>query len=148
MRRHLTMPGSAGVLRCPACQEFIGVDSRQCRFCGAPIDTDKAKNLASKQGLLDDAIGGARNIKIMAPSLALIALLTPVIGLIYPIVVFIIIEILAIRWLVRYKDIRATQLVRLRRQILAIIALPIVLGPVLLVLVAQFWSGFQAGMLR
>jgi hypothetical protein len=108
---------SAGVFRCPSCSEFISVTAKECRFCGTPVDAEEAIDRARAQSELDNAIGGARTIKLMAPPLLILIPLTILLGLIYSLVLSAILEVMVVRWLFRFHEVQAPEVRRFRTQV-------------------------------
>ena len=104
----------AGVFRCPSCNEFIATDASQCRFCNASVNVEEAQRLTRKQGELDDAISGARSIRIMGPMMLVFIPLTILVSLLFPVGLSAILEFMTIRWLIRYADVKAPEVKRLR----------------------------------
>jgi hypothetical protein len=128
------MANTGGVFRCPSCKEFISTGVNECRFCGAAVNAEEAKSLTRKQGELDDAIGGARTIKLMGPMILVLIPLTTLVSLLFPVGLSVILEYMTIRWLIRFAKVKTPEVQRLRWQV----GLFAVLGLVAFVITALF----------
>jgi hypothetical protein len=111
------MAKTGGVFRCPSCKEFISVDAKECRFCSAPVNSEDAIDLTRAQSELDNAIGGARTIKLMAPPLLILIPLTVLFGLLYTVVLSVILEVMVVSWLFRFHEVQAPEVRRLRTHV-------------------------------
>jgi len=135
---------TAGVFRCASCKEFISVDAGACRFCGVAVNAEEAENLSHRQSDLDKAISGARTIKYMfLPFLILIPVTSIVLSPAWPVVLTAIIEVMCVRWLTGFRDVRTPEVARLRGHVWGIalvifVALVLVMfGVVGLILMAR-----------
>jgi hypothetical protein len=111
------MAKSGGVFRCVSCAEFISVSAKECRFCGAAVNAEDAIDRARAQSELDNAIGGARTIRLMGPPLLILIPLTILLGLLYSLVLFVILEVMVVSWLFRFQEVQAPEVRRLRTQV-------------------------------
>lgn len=115
---------TAGVFRCPSCKEFISVEAGVCRFCGVPVKAEDAQNLSRRQSDLDNAISGARTIKyVFLPFLILIPVTGIVLSPLWPVVLTAIIEVMCVRWLTVFRDVRTPEVARLRGHVWGIVLL-------------------------
>ena len=128
-----------GVFRCTSCNEFISVSATQCRFCGASVNAEEAKRLTLKQSELDEAISGARTIKVMGPMILVFIPLTIFVNLYFPIGLSVILEFMTIRWLIRFANVKAPEVQRLKPQV----ALFTVLGAVAFAVVALVLAAYS-----
>lgn len=133
-----------GVFRCASCNEFISASATQCRFCGASVNVEEAKRLTLKQGELDEAIAGARTIKVMGPMLLVFIPLTIFVSLLFPIGLSIILEFMTIRWLIRFANLKNPEVQRMKSQV----ALFVVLGAIEFAVAALFFLGIFSAALR
>lgn len=128
---------TAGVFRCPSCKEFISLEAGSCRFCGVPVNAAQAEDLTRKQTELDNAIGHARTIKLMLPPvLILIPLVGLVLNLFWATVLAVVAEIMCVRWLTTFRNVRTPEVRRLRIHVWLIAFLTIAVLVLFLVVVA------------
>jgi hypothetical protein len=107
-----------GVFRCPSCNEFISVGATQCRFCGASVNPEDARDRARAQSELDNAIGGARTIRLMGPPILILIPVTVLLGWLYSLVLSVILQVMVVSWLSNYRKVQAPEVKRLKRQVL------------------------------
>jgi hypothetical protein len=81
------------------------------------VDAEEAIDRARAQSELDNAIGGARTIKLMGPPLLILIPLTILLGLIYSLVLSVILEVMSVSWLFRFHEVQAPEVRRLRTQV-------------------------------
>jgi len=98
------------------------------------VNAEEAKSLTRRQGELDNAIGGARTIKLMGPMILVLIPLTTLVSLLFPVGLSVILEYMTIRWLIRFAKVKTPEVQRLRWQV----GLFAVLGLVALVITALF----------
>ena len=128
---------TAGVFRCPSCKEFISMEASSCRFCGVPVNAAEAADLTRKQTELDNAIGNARTIKLMLPPLLI---LIPLVGIVFnpfwSIILAVVAEVMCVRWLTTFHNVRTPEVGRLRIHVWLIAFLTIAVLAIFLVVIA------------
>jgi len=113
------------------------MESSSCRFCGVPVNAAEAAALTRKQTELDNAIGHARTIKLMLPPvLVLIPLVGIVLNPFWATILAVVAEVMCVRWLITFRNVRTPEVGRLRMHVAVISFLTIAVLAIFLVVIS------------
>jgi hypothetical protein len=118
------LSNDVAVFQCPSCKQFINTGMSECVHCGAIVDSSLAQEAAGIQSLIAQACNDASYLKIMARSFVAlyIASLLPFVGWFAgwgSVFLWFAIPIMAIRWFIKFTNLRTSDpdIPKARRQV-------------------------------